>query len=103
MAVKVGINGMGRIGRLIFRAMAARPKEFDVVAINDLTDVATIRQLIKYDSVHGRFNGTIDVSGNNLVINGKEIKVLSERAPAKLPWNDLGVTVKSSQESSRLM
>jgi len=93
MAVKVGINGMGRIGRLIFRAMAARPKEFDVVAINDLTDVATIRQLIKYDSVHGRFNGTIDVSGNNLVVNGKEIKVLSERAPAKLPWNDLGVTV----------
>lgn len=93
MAVKVGINGMGRIGRLIFRAMAARPGEFDVVAINDLTDVATLRQLIKYDSVHGRFNGTIEADGDHLVVNGKKIEVLSERAPAKLPWGKLGVQV----------
>jgi len=93
MAVKVGINGMGRIGRLIFRAMAARPDEFEVVAINDLTGVGTIRQLTKYDSVHGRFAGTLETAGENLVVNGKEVKVMSERAPTRLPWADLGVEV----------
>ncbi|MFQ5461124.1 MAG: type I glyceraldehyde-3-phosphate dehydrogenase [Phycisphaerae bacterium] len=93
MAVRVGINGFGRIGRLVFRAMAARSSEFDIVAINDLSDPATLKQLLKYDSVHGRFAGTVDVAGKALVVNGKEIKVLSERAPAKLPWGELGVNV----------
>ncbi|MHC4698238.1 MAG: type I glyceraldehyde-3-phosphate dehydrogenase [Planctomycetota bacterium] len=93
MAVRVGINGFGRIGRLVFRAMAARPQEFEVVAINDLSDAPTLRQLLKYDSVHGRFPGTVEVGGNALMVNGREVKVLSERAPAKLPWADLGVVV----------
>lgn len=94
MSVKVGINGFGRIGRLVFRAMAARPREFDIVAINDLSDVKILRQLLKYDSVHGRFAGTVEIGGDsNLIVNGKEIKVLAERAPAKLPWGTLGVEV----------
>ncbi len=94
MSVKVGINGFGRIGRLAFRAMAARSSEFEIVAINDLSDVSMLRQLLKYDSVHGRFAGTVETDGkNNLIVNGKEVKVLAERAPAKLPWADLGVEV----------
>jgi glyceraldehyde 3-phosphate dehydrogenase len=93
MAVRVGINGFGRIGRLVFRAMAGRPGEFEVVAINDLSDAATLKHLLKYDSVHGRFGGTVDASGGNLTVNGRSIKVLGERAPAKLPWKDLGVDV----------
>ena len=93
MAVRVGINGFGRIGRLVFRAMANRPSEFEVMAINDLSDAATLKQLFKYDSVHGRFSGTVEASDNALIVNGREIKVLSERAPGKLPWKDLGVEV----------
>ena len=93
MAVRVGINGFGRIGRLVFRVMAARPEEFEVVAINDLSDPATLRQLLKYDSVHGRFAGSVEASGAALVVNGREISVLSERAPAKLPWRKLAVDV----------
>ena len=93
MAVRVGINGFGRIGRLVFRAMANRPSEFEVMAINDLSDAATLKQLLKYDSVHGRFAGTVEASDNALIVNGREIKVLSERAPGKLPWKNLGVEV----------
>lgn len=93
MAVKVGINGFGRIGRLVFRAMAARSSEFDIVAINDLSAPAMIKHLLKYDSVHGRFPGTVELRDTTLIVDGKEIKVLSERAPAKLPWGDLGVSV----------
>ena len=93
MAVKVGINGFGRIGRLVLRDMAARTNEFDVVAINDLSDPPTLRQLLRYDTVHGRFKGTVEAAGDALVINGKTIKVLSERAPARLPWAKLGVEV----------
>ena len=93
MAVRVGINGFGRIGRLAFRAMAARQDEFEVVAINDLSDVATLRQLLKYDSVHGRFNGAVEAGDGVLIVNGREIKILAERAPAKLPWKQLGVDV----------
>jgi len=91
--VRVGINGFGRIGRLVFRVMANRPGEFDIVAINDLSDAAALRNLLKYDSVHGRFPGTVEVGDGSLVVNGKTIKVLAERAPAKLPWGDLGVAV----------
>jgi len=93
MAVRVGINGFGRIGRLVFRAMAARGKEFEVAAINDLSDAKILRHLLKYDSVHGRFAGTVEAGGGALIVNGTEIKVLSERAPANLPWGKLGVDV----------
>ena len=93
MTVRVGINGFGRIGRLAFRAMAARQNEFEVVAINDLSDVASLKQLLKYDSVHGRFNGTVEAGDGVLIVNGRTIKVLNERAPAKLPWAELGVQV----------
>jgi len=93
MAVRVGINGFGRIGRLAFRAMAARPKEFEVVAINDLSDVAILKHLLKYDSVHGRFPGTVEARDQSLIVNGGTIKVLSEKAPAKLPWRDLSVSI----------
>ena len=93
MAVRVGINGFGRIGRLVFRAMAARPQEFDIVAINDLSDTKTLRQLLKYDSVHGRFPGSVEAADGGLIVNDKKIAVLAERAPAKLPWGQLGVDV----------
>ena len=93
MAIRVGVNGFGRIGRLVVRVMAARSADFEIVAINDLTNVATMRQLFKYDSVHGRFDGEVEVAENALIINGKTVKVLSERSPAKLPWADLGVDV----------
>lgn len=92
MAIRVGINGFGRIGRLVFRAMVARD-DFEIVAINDLTDVSMLRQLLKYDSVHGRFPGTVEATDGGLIVNGKEIKVIAERSPAKLPWGELGVDV----------
>lgn len=92
MAVRVGINGFGRIGRLVFRAMAAR-NEFEIVAINDLTDVAMLKQLLKYDSVHGRFPGKVEAADGALIVNGKQIKIIAERAPARLPWGELGVDV----------
>jgi len=88
--IKVGINGFGRIGRLTFRALL-RKENVEVVAINDLTDSKTLAHLLKYDSVHGKFPGTIAVEGEFLVINGKKIKVLAERDPANLPWGSLGV------------
>ncbi|MEK6675090.1 MAG: type I glyceraldehyde-3-phosphate dehydrogenase [Planctomycetota bacterium] len=93
MAVRVAINGFGRIGRLAFRAMAARPQEFEIVAINDLSNESTLAHLLKYDSVHGRFQGTIQVDKGTLTVNGKAIKILNERAPAKLPWKELKVDV----------
>lgn len=93
MGVRVGINGFGRIGRLVFRVMAERGSEFEVVAINDLSNASALRHLLKYDSVHGRFKGTVEATDGALIVNGKEIKVLSERAPAKLPWGKLGVEI----------
>jgi glyceraldehyde 3-phosphate dehydrogenase len=91
MAIKVGINGFGRIGRLLYRAAIERNANIDFVAINDLADAKTNAHLLKYDSVHGRFPGSVEVKGNNLVVCGKELKVISERDPAALPWKDLGV------------
>ncbi len=91
MAIKVGINGFGRIGRLLYRAAIERNANIDFVAINDLADAKTNAHLLKYDSVHGRFPGTVEVEGNNLVVNGKTLQALSERDPAALPWKDLGV------------
>ncbi|MBA2113233.1 type I glyceraldehyde-3-phosphate dehydrogenase [Bremerella alba] len=93
MAVKVAINGFGRIGRLTFRNMIARPEEFEVVAINDLTDNKMLATLLKYDSTHRRFPGTVEYDSEGLTVNGKKIKVLEERNPANLPWGDLGVDV----------
>jgi glyceraldehyde 3-phosphate dehydrogenase len=93
MAVKVGINGFGRIGRNVFRAAYAADADLEFVAVNDLVDVETIAHLLKYDSILGRFPGTVEVNGDSLVIDGKELKVLAERDPASLPWGDLGVDV----------
>jgi glyceraldehyde 3-phosphate dehydrogenase len=93
MAVRVGINGFGRIGRLVFRVLAGRKQDFDVAAINDLSSPEALKQLLKYDSVHGRFPGRVEATDNALIVDGREIKVLSERAPANLPWKQLGVDV----------
>ncbi len=95
MAIKVGINGYGRIGRNVLRALyeAGRTDEIRVVAINDLGDAETNAHLTRVDTAHGRFPGTVEVTGGNLVVNGDEIKVLAERDPAKLPWGELGVDV----------
>ena len=82
---RIAINGFGRIGRLAFRQLVARPT-FEVVAINDLTDVNTLAHLLKYDSIHGLFQGEVSVSNGNLVVNGKEIQITAERNPADLPW-----------------
>lgn len=90
MAVKVGINGFGRIGRITFRAMAARPGEFDIVGINDLGDPKLLANLLKYDSVQGRFPGEVRVEGDTLIVNDDKIRIFAERDPGKLPWGDLG-------------
>ncbi|NUV00349.1 MULTISPECIES: type I glyceraldehyde-3-phosphate dehydrogenase [unclassified Marinitoga] len=92
MAIKIAINGFGRIGRVVFREMMKR-ENFEVVAINDLTDPKTLAHLLKYDSVHGKFDGTVEVSEDGFVVNGKEIKVFAEKNPANLPWKDLGVDI----------
>ncbi len=92
MAIKVAINGFGRIGRLVFRR-GLEVGGIEFVQINDLTDAKTLGHLLKYDSVHGKFNGEVKVEGDNLVVNGKEYKVSAEKDPANLPWKDLGVDV----------
>jgi len=92
MAVKVGVNGFGRIGRLVFRAaIEENAKDIDIVAVNDLTDAKTLAHLLKYDSTFGRFKGTVAAKENALVVNGKEIKVFSQKDPAMIPWKDAGV------------
>jgi glyceraldehyde 3-phosphate dehydrogenase len=93
MAVKIGINGFGRIGRLVFRAMCEEPERFDIVAINDLADAETLAMLLKYDSTQGKFPGKVVARKDVLVVNGKEVKVVSEKNPANLPWGSLGVDV----------
>ncbi|MFQ5501971.1 MAG: type I glyceraldehyde-3-phosphate dehydrogenase [Phycisphaerae bacterium] len=93
-AVKVGINGFGRIGRLVARAMSQRPGEFDIVAINDMGSSPRVHaHLFKYDSAHGQFAGTVEHDETSLLINGDRIRVCAERDPARLPWGDLGATV----------
>jgi glyceraldehyde 3-phosphate dehydrogenase len=92
MAIKIGINGFGRIGRQVFRIMAERGG-FDVVAVNDLTDAATLAHLLKYDSVHGRFDADVRADGGDIVVDGDRLKVLAEKDPAKLPWGELGAEV----------
>jgi len=93
MSLKVAINGFGRIGRNVLRAAGKSGADIDFVAVNDLTDASTLGHLLKYDSVHGRFDGTVEVGDGELVVNGDNIRVLSERDPAKLPWKELGVDV----------
>ncbi|RBW71214.1 type I glyceraldehyde-3-phosphate dehydrogenase [Bacillus taeanensis] len=92
MATKIGINGFGRIGRNVFRAALNNP-EVEVVAINDLTDANMLAHLLKYDTVHGRLSVEVSTDGTNLVVNGQEIQVLSQRDPAQLTWGELGVEV----------
>ncbi len=92
MAIKIGINGFGRIGRIVFRVACKNP-EFEFVALNDLTSADVLGHLLKYDSTHGKFDGCVEVKDNALVVDGKEIKILSEKNPAALPWGDLGVDV----------
>ncbi|WP_018232696.1 type I glyceraldehyde-3-phosphate dehydrogenase [Thioalkalivibrio thiocyanodenitrificans] len=93
MTIKVGINGFGRIGRMAFRAISKEFPEIEVVAINDLLDPDYLAYMLKYDSVHGRFNGDIAVEGSNLVVNGKKIRLTAERDPASLKWNEAGAEV----------
>ncbi|MEW6407163.1 MAG: type I glyceraldehyde-3-phosphate dehydrogenase [Patescibacteria group bacterium] len=94
MAIKVGINGFGRIGRMVGRAILESHKDVELVAVNDLTDSKTLAYLLKYDSVHGRFpGGNVKTGTESIVVNGKEIKVLSKTDPAELPWKDLGVDI----------
>ena len=93
MAIKVGINGFGRIGRMAFRAIAKDFPEIEVVAINDLLEPSYLAYMLQYDSVHGRFNGSISVDGNNLIVNGKKIRLTAEKDPANLKWGDIGADV----------
>jgi glyceraldehyde 3-phosphate dehydrogenase len=93
MAINIGINGFGRIGRIVFRAMWARKGEFNIVGINDLTDAKTLAYLLKYDSVYGRFAGDVKADGNDLVVDGKKIPVTAQKDPAVLPWGALKVDV----------
>ncbi|URJ99313.1 type I glyceraldehyde-3-phosphate dehydrogenase [Pasteurella multocida] len=92
MAIKIGINGFGRIGRIVFRAAQHRD-DIEVVGINDLIDVEYMAYMLKYDSTHGRFDGTVEVKDGNLVVNGKTIRVTAERDPANLKWNEIGVEI----------
>lgn len=90
MSFKVGINGFGRIGRNVFRAGY---KDLEIVAVNDITDAVTLAHLLKYDTIYGKFEGEIKVEGDNIIVDSKKIRVLSEKDPANLPWKDLGVDV----------
>ncbi len=91
-SLKIGINGFGRIGRLVFRA-SVKNDDLDVVAINDLLDVNHLAYLLKYDSVHGKFDGTVSVEGGNLVVNGKEVRITAERDPKNIGWDAVGAEI----------
>jgi glyceraldehyde 3-phosphate dehydrogenase len=93
MAIRAAINGFGRIGRNVLRSAKQSGADVDFVAVNDLTDAATLAHLLKYDSVHGHYPGTVEVSDGGLVVDGDEIRVFNERDPASLPWGDLGVDI----------
>ena len=93
MAIRIGINGFGRIGRNVFRIMAQRPNDFEIVAVNDLSDPSMLAHLLRYDSVLGRYPGAVSVGDGEMTVDGKAVKVLAVRDPAELPWKDLGVDV----------
>jgi glyceraldehyde 3-phosphate dehydrogenase len=95
MAIRVGINGFGRIGRLVFRELAKRD-DIEFAGINDLTDATTLAHLLKYDTVHGRFNGDIKVDGNNIIVNGKSVTVSAEKDPVNIPWKNVDVVLEST-------
>ena len=98
MAIRVAINGFGRIGRLVFRNMLAQPGTFEVVAVNDLTDNKTLATLLKYDSTHRRYDAKVDYDNEYLSVNGKQVRALAERNPAELPWGNLGIDVARTKE-----
>ncbi|MDR2345430.1 MAG: type I glyceraldehyde-3-phosphate dehydrogenase [Planctomycetaceae bacterium] len=93
MAIKVGINGFGRIGRLVFRRMLETPDKFDVVGINDLTDTKTLATLLKYDSTHRRIKAEVSFDDKHIIVNGKKIRIYAEKEPAKLPWGEIDATI----------
>lgn len=93
MAIKVGINGFGRIGRMVFRAVAKDFKDIEIVAINDLLEPDYLAYMLKYDSVHGRFNGDVSVDGSNMIVNGKKIRLSAIKDPAELKWNEVGADI----------
>ena len=93
MTIKVGINGFGRIGRMVFRAAVRDFQDVEIVGINDLLEPEYLAYMLKYDSVHGRFNGEVSVSGSNLVVNGKTVRLTAERDPANLKWNEAGADI----------
>ncbi|MDA1352895.1 MAG: type I glyceraldehyde-3-phosphate dehydrogenase [bacterium] len=93
MAIRVAINGFGRIGRNVFKIIMERGDGVEIVAINDLTDSKTLAHLLKYDSVHGRYNGSVEVAGDAIVVDGKTVKILSERNPSALPWGEMKIDV----------
>ena len=93
MTVRVGINGFGRIGRIMLRAAKASGADIEVVGVNDLTDSATLAHLLKYDSVNGRYDGTVEVDGDDLIVDGKRVRVTAEKDPANLPWGELGADI----------
>ena len=93
MAIRVGINGFGRIGRLVFRRLLEKPKVFEVVGINDITDTKTLAYLLKYDSIHRRFPGEVGHDDQNIIVDGKKIRAMAIKDPATLPWKELGVDV----------
>jgi glyceraldehyde 3-phosphate dehydrogenase len=93
LTVKIGINGFGRIGRNYFRAALAKGADIEIVAVNDLTDNAALAHLLKFDSITGRLDATVELDGDSIVVDGKPIKVLAERDPANLPWGELGVDI----------
>jgi glyceraldehyde 3-phosphate dehydrogenase len=98
VAIRIGINGFGRIGRLTFRNLIARSSEFEVVGVNDLTDNKMLATLLKYDSIHGRFDAEVGYDENHLIVNGKKILALAEKDPSKLPWgaNDVDIVIEST-------
>jgi glyceraldehyde 3-phosphate dehydrogenase len=93
MAIKVGINGFGRIGRMVFRAAVQNFSDIEVVGINDLLEPDYLAYMLKYDSVHGRFKGEVSVDGNNLIVNGRKIRLTQERDPSALKWNEVGADI----------
>src|SRR5882672_5425129 len=93
MSVRVGINGFGRIGRNVFRAAAGGDSGIEIVAVNDITDTATLAHLLAYDSTFGRYPGQVQAHADHIDVDGSEVRVLAERDPANLPWGDLGVDV----------
>jgi glyceraldehyde 3-phosphate dehydrogenase len=93
MAIKVGINGFGRIGRMVFRAAVQNFQDIEIVGINDLLEPDYLAYMLQFDSVHGRFKGTIAVEGNTLIVNGKKIRLTAVKDPAELKWNEIGVDV----------